>query len=515
MTALTLTPDKPTQNHNIITGLLGAITKLDIILIAILVFAFLVRLYGIESPLADFSSWRQVDTTSIARFFAENGFNIFHPQLLYDGPGPNYTQLELQITTFLIAILFKFAGMRELYARIIPVLFFTGSALLLFLFIKKLTDRPTALLSTLVYSVLPMGIYYSRTVQPESSMLFFGIAALYTFLLWLEKKSTLYFVLAVIVGCLSVLAKLPNAFLLLPIAIMAIGFFGKKAFKVKLVYAYFAIVLIVATGYFVYLGWFVSTAGSEFDYRDYLKTGVHAGSFVSDIASRHIIPQILTAATSNEGQRFLVENIVNMVATPIGFVLMLLGLLLTLPLFKPKGNLIPIYGWLASVFLFVMTIASVIKIDYYLVPILPIAAFFIAYSLRVAGRAKLAWPVIVLVLGLIGYQSYIAVSPLYALDNKSYMTGIELSKSMRPHEPIILGTYNPLILFYSNHNGWRSADLSLEEFLFLKSKGASYYVPLNSAKDSRLVEYLDNNFHVQSTNSGCKYYDLKNKFDSQ
>jgi hypothetical protein len=515
MTALTVAPDKTAENDKIKSGLLSVIAKLDILLIAILVFAFLIRLFGIESPLADFSSWRQVDTTSIAKFFAENDFNIFHPQLLYDGPGPNYTQLELQITTFLIAILIKFAGMRELYARIIPVLFFTGSVWLLFLFIKKLTDRPTALLTALVYSVLPMGVYYSRAVQPESAMLFFGIAALYTFLLWLEKRSTSYFVLAVLIGVLSVLAKLPNAFLLLPIAVMAIGFCGKKAFKDKLLYAYFAIVLTVVAGYFMYLGWFVSAAGTEYDYHDYLKTGGHAGSFVSDIASKHIIPQILTAAASNEGQRFLIENLINMVVTPIGLVLMLVGLLLTLPLFKPKGNLIPMYGWLASAILFTITIALVIKIDYYLVPILPIAAFFIAYSLRSAGRIKGAWPVVVLLFGLVGYQSYIAISPLYAQDNESYMAGIELSKSMRPYEPIILGTYNPLILFYSGHNGWRSADLSLEEFLFLKSKGATYYVPLNSAKDSNLKKYLNDNYLLQSTSSGCKYYDLTKDSDAQ
>jgi hypothetical protein len=91
---------------------LKAALKNNFLLVSILVLTFVIRLYGIENPFVDFSSWRQIDTVSVARFFAENDFNIFHPQLLYDGPGPNYSQLELQITTFIIALLFKFTPVR-------------------------------------------------------------------------------------------------------------------------------------------------------------------------------------------------------------------------------------------------------------------------------------------------------------------------------------------------------------------------------------------------------------------
>jgi hypothetical protein len=161
--------------------------------------------------------------------------------------------------------------------------------------------------------------------------------------------------------------------------------------------------------------------------------------------------------------------------------------------------------------IYVFTIAMTIKIDYYLVPLLPIASFFIARPLSVLIEKSMAWPVIIALIAIIGYQSFLAVSPLYGMDKESYSAGIELRKALRPNEPIILGSYNPSILFYSNHKGWRTIDLSFEEFQFLKANGAKYYIPLNSIKDKRLAGYLNANYRLQTTESGCKYYDIAAK----
>jgi 4-amino-4-deoxy-L-arabinose transferase-like glycosyltransferase len=490
-----------------------ALSKTDLLLIILLlVLNIAIRLYGIENPFVDFSSWRQIDTVSIAKSFAVDDFNILHPQLLYDGPGPNYSQLELQITTFFIGLLFKLVGVRELYARIIPVLFFTGSVLLLYLFTKLYQNRTVAFLTASIYSILPMAVYYGRVVQPEPAMLFFGIASLYTFSLWLEKRTISAYILATAVGALSILAKIPNAFLLLPVAVMSISSLKKEAFKNKQIYAYFAIVLSVTLVYFLYLGWFSANAGSPYDYHDYTHIGKHTSSFVSNIASKHIVPQLLSSATSNEGKQFLREYLINTALTPIGFVLMLAGLIVMLFESKKHGfkSLAPFYAWAAAIVLYVFTIATTIKIDYYLVPIIPIASFFIAKSLTLFANRKIAWPIIFVLVGLIGYQSFIAISPLYSLDTESYKAGVELGKELRPKEPVILGTYNPAILYYSNHKGWRSIDLSLDEFKMLESKGAGYYIPLNSIKDEKLASYISRNYKLLSTQSGCRYYDLKN-----
>jgi len=50
------------------------------ILFIILVAALMVRLYKIDSPIADWHSWRQADTASVTRVFAQEGVNLLIPR---------------------------------------------------------------------------------------------------------------------------------------------------------------------------------------------------------------------------------------------------------------------------------------------------------------------------------------------------------------------------------------------------------------------------------------------------
>src|SRR2546423_9563653 len=74
---------------------------------AILVLALLLRLKGIHNPILDHPACRQGDTAAIARNFATLEYNLLRPQTDYNGPSPNYVDLELQIVPFLAATLYK------------------------------------------------------------------------------------------------------------------------------------------------------------------------------------------------------------------------------------------------------------------------------------------------------------------------------------------------------------------------------------------------------------------------
>ena len=50
------------------------------ILSIILVLGFILRLYKIDNPIADWHSWRQADTSSVSRNFVKNGINMFYPE---------------------------------------------------------------------------------------------------------------------------------------------------------------------------------------------------------------------------------------------------------------------------------------------------------------------------------------------------------------------------------------------------------------------------------------------------
>ena len=51
-----------------------------IILSFVLVLGFLVRLYKINNPIADWHSWRQADTSSVTRTFVDKGLNLLYPK---------------------------------------------------------------------------------------------------------------------------------------------------------------------------------------------------------------------------------------------------------------------------------------------------------------------------------------------------------------------------------------------------------------------------------------------------
>ena len=92
------------------------------------------RLHGIHDPILDHPAWRQGDTASIARNFARLEYNIVAPQTNYDGPPPNYVELELQIVPFLAATLYKTFGVHEIFGRLITLAFSLGTVAVLAVF---------------------------------------------------------------------------------------------------------------------------------------------------------------------------------------------------------------------------------------------------------------------------------------------------------------------------------------------------------------------------------------------
>jgi hypothetical protein len=146
----------------------------------IVAFALLLRLSGIHDPLLDHPAWRQGDTASIARNFALLKFNIMYPQTNYDGPPPNYVELELQIVPFLAATLYKIFGVHEVFGRLITLTFSIGTVAVVGFFGRWLFSSVLAGLgAAFFYAIFPGSIYYGRTFTPDTAMVFFLTAALY------------------------------------------------------------------------------------------------------------------------------------------------------------------------------------------------------------------------------------------------------------------------------------------------------------------------------------------------
>ncbi len=145
-------PGRAQQTHHRERSFRGTSTSIfNFAAFAIVVFAVLLRLYHIHNPLLDHPAWRQGDTASIARNFATLQYNIMYPQTNYDGPPPNYVELELQIVPFLAASLYKVFGVHEIFGRLITLGFSVGTVAVIGLFGRWLFTSASAGLACCVF----------------------------------------------------------------------------------------------------------------------------------------------------------------------------------------------------------------------------------------------------------------------------------------------------------------------------------------------------------------------------
>lgn len=224
---------------------------LSIFIISSLVLAF----YRFDFPLADWHSWRQVDTSSVSREFLANGFDILHPTYHdlsnvpsgQDNP-KGYRFVEFPIFNVLQAgfySIFKVFSLEQ-WGRIVSIFASILSTVFLYLIVRRHANGIVALGTAFFFSFLPFNVFYSRTVLPDPSMVAATLAGIYFFDLWISSyvilkskteesvrsftvfRMTLFFVLSVLFTAAAFLLKPYALFFVLPIVYLAFIRFGYK-----------------------------------------------------------------------------------------------------------------------------------------------------------------------------------------------------------------------------------------------------------------------------------------------
>ncbi len=192
-------------------------------IVLIFLFASALRLYGLFHPVADWHSWRQSDTASVARNFLKLGFDPLRPR--YDDlsnissgrdnpEGWRMVEFPLyQLVGAGLARIFPQLSI-EAWLRLTSIIASSGTAVLLALLVSRVTAPLTGILSGFTYAVLPYGIFYGRTILPESFAVFWVIASLFT--LSSKGKGWGRVVVAALYGAIALLVKPTAVFLLLP-----------------------------------------------------------------------------------------------------------------------------------------------------------------------------------------------------------------------------------------------------------------------------------------------------------
>jgi hypothetical protein len=219
---------------------------------SIALLSIVVRLWNVTQPIADWHSFRQADTASVAQIFSVRGIDLLHPryhdvsniQSGKDNPeGWRMVEFPLYqgIAAFCFSLFPKISI--ELYLRLITILSSTFTGLFLGIMVMRRSSRFAGLMTSFIYAVLPFSIYYGRVVLPDPFMVFLSISSLFILDSGKNEVSWIRLVISSVIGALAMLVKPQAAFLLLPMLPLLLT----RPFKIQKVIQFFiwgAIVLV-------------------------------------------------------------------------------------------------------------------------------------------------------------------------------------------------------------------------------------------------------------------------------
>ena len=228
--------------------------KNTLILGAILLLAFVLRMYKFTSPLADWHSWRQADTAAVARNYSKDGIDLLKPRYddlsnvqtgLYNPEGLRY--VEFPIYQSIIAVMHSMLPIMpvEQYGRLVTILFSLITISIIYYLLYQEECQTAAIAAAFTYAVFPFFVYFSRVVLPDApavSFMFMGILCAYKYAKHTSKSTVsagILLLLSMLLVMCGLLTKPTVIFYLLPIAYLMFRKYGFSVVSHIPLYVYF------------------------------------------------------------------------------------------------------------------------------------------------------------------------------------------------------------------------------------------------------------------------------------
>jgi len=466
------------------------------------------RLYHLHDPILDHPAWRQGDGAAIARNFYELRNNIFYPQTDYDGPPPNYVELELQIVPFAAAQLYRIFGVHEIFLRLLVLGFSIATIPFVYALGREIYSRRAGLLAALLYAIAPGLVYYGRAIIPESAMLFFSAGGLFFWWRFSTRRTIGDLALACICTALAALAKPPALLILVPMLAIAIWKMKARALLDWSNYVLLAAVFLPFGLYF-----------------SHLQT-IAEWHWVTGITAKHVLPALKTdlggptaLLAALQSAFALLKMLASTILGPVLFSLLLLAAFTQPP--DPCGGMRSAFfgSWFAVLAAYLFVVVNVERVDYYLLPFALFAVLYAAGALayileRVAPQP---FPVgakfgLGIALFLAVYTNMLEIHPYYTWSRNVYAAATEVGQSLEPGSLIVLGHYDPAVLYTIGHRGWEEDVLvwNVHDMTSAIAKGARYFVAVEVPRfraNHELYAFMQRYRRVP-VHSGWQIYDF-------
>jgi hypothetical protein len=161
----------------------------------------------------------------------------------------------------LISLSFRLFGVQEWSARLIPLLSSTGLLFVVYWLGRKLGGKRVALVASLLFTLLPMQVYYGKMPAPHILSSFFSWLTFVFYLCWIEREGqTRYYIGMYLSFLLAALSGWIGYFVVPPILLHYMACEYKETRNLRFVFS-FAIMPIVL--FAVHLGWSYLLEGRE------------------------------------------------------------------------------------------------------------------------------------------------------------------------------------------------------------------------------------------------------------
>lgn len=186
------------------------------ILAAILVLAALFRLHDVQQPLVDAFSWREASTAMMADNFFLRSWNIFFPEVSWTGPDPSYQGRELQVVSYITALLYAVFGWDDTWGRLVAIAFGVLGVFALHRLIARLWDEAHAHAGAFLLAIMPGAVMIDRSFLPDPAMLALVTTGAWTYVAYLQNDRLPVLIAAGLLTTTGVLAKLPGIAVVVP-----------------------------------------------------------------------------------------------------------------------------------------------------------------------------------------------------------------------------------------------------------------------------------------------------------
>lgn len=444
-------------------------------LILILIIGFILRLYRLDNPIADWHSWRQADTSAVSRNFVEHGFDLLHPRMnnvsnvqsgLYN---PNaYFFAEFPIYDAAQASLYVlFGGLTiEEWGRLLTDIISIIAALFIFLIVKKHSNKTTALFSAGFYAFLPYNIYYGRVILPDPSMVMAILAGIYFFDCWLdtkfkEKKYYLFFFLTVLFTALAFLLKPVAAFFVLPMLYLSWKRYRWKFILRIDLWIYF----ILSIAPLLWWRWWVS----------HYPEGIPAYLWLFNSNNIRFHPAFF--------RWIFYERITKLISGYVGVIFLIFGVS---GIWKDKKERLFFLSFISSSLIYLFTIATGnVQHDYYQIAIMPTVAICMSFGavwlIDVISKhtsRSIAYGMVGIGILLSFFFSWMQVRDYFNINNWSIVAAGKAVAQLTPKDAMIVANYNgdSSLLYQTDRQGWASFSRPIPRLIY---RGADYMVLVN------------------------------------